>query len=86
MDSEKHVKRNPHGNFKEVEGGRPDWHSDRQWEYSKTKNPDWKPGQGANDGGEWKKHKHVDIDPYQDGRPATFNYKLLISAVNSLLQ
>ena len=43
--------------------------------------PDWKPGMGANDGGEWAKHDHVEIDPYQDGRPATFNYKLLISAI-----
>lgn len=38
-------------------------------------------GDGANDGGAWKKHNHVEIDPYEDGRPATFNYKLLISAI-----
>ena len=43
--------------------------------------PDWKPGTGSNDGGAWKKHKHIEIDPYEDGRPATFNYKLLISAI-----
>ena len=43
--------------------------------------PDWKPGSGSNDGGAWKKHKHIEIDPYEDGRPATFNYKLLISAI-----
>lgn len=36
---------------------------------------------GANDGGEWKKHDHVEIDPYKEGRPAVFNYKLLISAI-----
>ena len=36
---------------------------------------------GSNDGGEWKSHKHVEIDPYEDDRPATSNYKLLISAI-----
>jgi len=81
MDGEKHIQRNPHGNFKEVEGSRPDWNPHGKWAFTKTKNPDWKPGQGANDGGESSKHEHVDIDPYQDGRPATFNYKLLISAI-----
>jgi hypothetical protein len=79
--SEKHVKRNPHGNFKEVEASRPDWDSSRSWSMNKTLMPDWKPGAGSNDGGAWKKHKHVEIDPYEDGRPATFNYKLLISAI-----
>lgn len=81
MDSEQHVKRNPHGNFKEVEGGRPDWRAQEKWQFTKTKKPDWKPGDGANDDGESLKHEHVEIDPYQDGRPATFNYKLLISAI-----
>lgn len=38
-------------------------------------------GDGANDEGAWKKYNHVEIDPYEDGRPATFNYKLLISAI-----
>jgi flavin reductase (DIM6/NTAB) family NADH-FMN oxidoreductase RutF len=75
------VKRNPHGNFKEVEASRQDWREDSTWTVYKTKNPSWKPGQGSNDNGEWKKHKHIAIDPYQDGRPATFNYKLLISAI-----
>ncbi|KAK4556790.1 hypothetical protein LTR86_006361 [Recurvomyces mirabilis] len=81
MDSEKHVKRNPHGNFKEVEGGRPDWRANENFAFTKTKNPSWKVGQGANDNGESLKHDHIDIDPYEDGRPATFNYKLLISAI-----
>lgn len=81
MDSEKHVRRNPHGNFKDVEASRPDWNTQDTWAFTKTKDPSWRPGQGANDGGECLKHGHVDIDPYQDGRPATFNYKLLISAI-----
>ncbi len=79
--SEKHVKRNPHGNFKEVESSRVDWRQEGEWTVYKTKNPNWKFGDGANDNGEWKNHKHVSIDPYQEGRPATFNYKLLISAI-----
>ncbi|KAK5110448.1 hypothetical protein LTR62_005799 [Meristemomyces frigidus] len=81
MDGEKHIKRNPHGNFKEVEGGRPDWTIHDKFAFTKTKNPSWKIGQGANDNGESLKHDHIDIDPYQDGRPAVFNYKLLISAI-----
>jgi flavin reductase (DIM6/NTAB) family NADH-FMN oxidoreductase RutF len=80
-DSEKTVKRNPHPDFKKVEASRPDWDSKSEWHYTKTKNPDWKVGQGANDGGECLNKKHIEIDPYADGRPATFNYKLLISAI-----
>ena len=77
----KHVQRNPHGNFKDVEASRPDWRVQEKWDFTKTKNPEWKAGNGANDGGESLKHEHIEIDPYQDGRPATFNYKLLISAI-----
>ncbi|KAF2769340.1 hypothetical protein EJ03DRAFT_272293 [Teratosphaeria nubilosa] len=80
-DREKEIKRNPHGNFREVEASRPDWDQQRKFTFTKTVKPDWKPGQGGNDGGESLKKEHVDIDPYQDGRPAAFNYKLLISAI-----
>ncbi|KAH9821992.1 Flavin reductase like domain [Teratosphaeria destructans] len=80
-DREKAIKRNPHGNFKEVEASRPDWDQQRTFTFTKTVKPDWKPGQGGNDGGESLKKEHIDIDPYQDGRPAAFNYKLLISAI-----
>ncbi|KAF2480910.1 hypothetical protein BDY17DRAFT_302625 [Neohortaea acidophila] len=81
IDAEKVIQRNPHGNFKEVEASRPEWRSDAKWAFTQTKNPKWQPGDGANDNGEWKKHAHIDIDPYAEGRPATFNYKLLISAI-----
>jgi flavin reductase (DIM6/NTAB) family NADH-FMN oxidoreductase RutF len=80
-DAEKLIKRNPHGNFKEVEAGRPDWDSSAAWHFTKTKDPSWKPGQGANDGGASLQKDHIAIDPYEDGRPAVFNYKLLISAI-----
>jgi hypothetical protein len=81
MDAESVIQRNPHPDFKKVEGMRPDWQSERNWEWTKTKEPSWKPGHGANDGGESLKKKHVEIDPYAEGRPAAFNYKLLISAI-----
>ena len=81
-DAEKAVKRNPHPDFKEVENSRPDWNqSDWNWTWTKTINPDWKFGDGANDGGECLKKEHVEIDPYEEGRPAVFNYKLLISGI-----
>ena len=81
FDQEKEVKRNPHPDFKGVEASRPDWTPISEWNYTKTKEPDWKLGQGANDGGESVKKQHVEIDPYEKGRPAVFNYKLLISGI-----
>jgi hypothetical protein len=80
-DSEASVKRNPHPDFKKVEASRPDWRPDAKWTFTKTKNPGWKPGDGANDAGACLEKKHIEIDPYAAGRPANFNYKLLISAI-----
>lgn len=80
-DSEKKIQRNPHGNFKDVEASRPHFDDSRSFHYTQTKKPSWKPGDGANDNGACLQKKHVAIDPYADGRPATFNYKLLISAI-----
>ncbi|KAL8715543.1 MAG: hypothetical protein Q9220_000879 [cf. Caloplaca sp. 1 TL-2023] len=81
QDSEKAVGRNPHPDFKKVEGSRPDWRPVESWQWTKTINPDWKLGRGANDGGESLTKQHIEIDPYEHGRPAVFNYKLLISAI-----
>jgi len=81
MDAEAHVKRNPHPDFKKVENARPDWRDDAEFSWTKTRRPNWKPGDGANDGGECLKKKHIEIDPYEPGRPATSNYKLLISGI-----
>jgi hypothetical protein len=80
-DAEKAIKRNPHPDFKKVEASRPDWREDAEWTFTKIRNPNWRPGDGANDGGESLKKNHIQIDPYAEGRPATFNYKLLISAI-----
>ena len=81
MDSEKHVQRNPHPDFAKVQASRPDWNVDREWNITKTKEPNWKLGQGGNDGGESLKKNHVEINPYEEGRPAVSNYKLLISGI-----
>lgn len=81
FDQEKEVKRNPHPDFNKVEASRPDWDIKNEWHFTKTKQPGWKLGQGANDGGKCLEKKHVEIDPYEEGRPAVFNYKLLISGI-----
>lgn len=85
FDSEKTVQRNPHPDFKSVEASRPPWRSPPSttpaFAYTQTAAPSWQPGDGAHDAGASLKHAHVPIDPYAEGRPATFNYKLLISAI-----
>jgi len=80
-DAEKEVKRNPHADFNQVQASRPAFDSAKQWEYRQPPKPKWKLGDGANDGGECLKKEHIAIDPYEEGRPAVFNYKLMISAI-----
>lgn len=77
------VQRNPHPDFKQVEGSRPDWDASSSFRYTKTPAPEWKFGDGANnlDADKAATKQHVAIDPYEPGRPAPFNYKLLISAI-----
>jgi hypothetical protein len=81
LDAESQIKRNPHPDFKKVEASRPPWSQNSHLTFTQTASPDWKLGDGGNDAGESLKKKHVEIDPYEKGRPATFNYKLLISAI-----
>ncbi|KAI1768986.1 hypothetical protein GGR53DRAFT_475202 [Hypoxylon sp. FL1150] len=79
---EAEIKRNPHPDFKKVEASRPDFDHGSSFRYTKTIDPSWTFGSGANstqDGTADK--KHISIDPYEPGRPAPFNYKLLISGV-----
>lgn len=78
-DKEALVDRNPHRNFAEVEAGRPDYKAGQHWQPSKTPNPKWRFGDGANDD-EWTKHALITIDPNEDGRPNNLNYKLMISS------
>ncbi|KAF7553614.1 hypothetical protein G7Z17_g3495 [Cylindrodendrum hubeiense] len=76
------MKRNPHPDFKSVEATRPDWDVDAHFHYTKTADPDWKNGDGANSlNAAAATKKHVGIDPNEAGRSAGFNYKLLISAI-----
>ena len=77
---EKLINRNPHGDFKTVEASRPKWDATKSFDYSQTPKPDWAFGSGANDKSSID-IPHVEIDPHAEGRPAVFNYKLLISAV-----
>ena len=81
MDAEKSVQRNPHPDFKKVEASREPWDKSLAFNFKKTVNPDWKFGEGGNDNGASLEKNHVQIDPYEAGRPATYNYKLLISAI-----
>jgi flavin reductase (DIM6/NTAB) family NADH-FMN oxidoreductase RutF len=79
-DAEAAIKRNPHPDFKGVEASRPPFPSQNQFHYVQTPKPDWKPGDGANTPAP-SNSKHREIDPYAEGRPATHNYKMLISGI-----
>jgi hypothetical protein len=81
IDAEKHIQRNPHPDFKKVEASREPWDNNLTWNIKQTVNPSWKYGDGANDNGESLKIPHIEIDPYEEGRPAVSNYKLLISGI-----
>ncbi|KAK5989885.1 hypothetical protein PT974_08147 [Cladobotryum mycophilum] len=75
---------NPHPDFKTVESSRPPFDASQPVTFTKTPNPDWKFGDGTNQLDANKDapspKKHISIDPYAEGRPSLFNYKLLISA------
>lgn len=78
-DKEALVQRNPYEDFAAVEATRPAYKSQAEWTLSKTPNPSWQPGDGANDD-DWKNHKLISIDPHEEGRAIQLNYKLMISA------
>lgn len=80
-NNEKFIKRNPHPDFKKVESAREPFDDSLKFNFKKTPNPDWKFGDGANDGGACLKIPHVEIDPYEEGRSPFYNYKLLISGI-----
>lgn len=73
-------KKTPHPDFAKVNSVRPAFDSSKTWQHTKSPDSNWKPGSGANSD-EWKNHKKISIDPYQQGRSAADNYKILISAV-----
>lgn len=77
------INRNPHPDFKSVESSRAEWEVDTSFHYTKTPQPDWSYGAGANQlrTEDDKQKKHIAIDPQAEDRPGPFNYKLLISAI-----
>ena len=78
---EAELKRNPHPDFKQTEASRPPFDTASSFRYTQTPLPSWTFGAGANELAPPAPPPHVAIDPYAPGRPAAFNYKLLISAV-----
>lgn len=79
-DAEAVIKRNPHGDFAQVQASRPDWDTSKTFDFTKTADPDWKYGSGAHDKSGLSK-EHVEIDPNASGREPRLNYKLLISGI-----
>ncbi|KAK5232082.1 hypothetical protein LTR47_006923 [Exophiala xenobiotica] len=75
------IRRNPHPDFKSVESSRPPWSENGSLQFIQTRDPTWTWGQGGNDGGASLKNNHIEIDPYAEGRPPVYNYKLLISGI-----
>lgn len=67
--------------FDQIQASRPAFRHDAEVTVSQPPNPEWKEGDGANDGGQSLKKDHVEIDPYATGRPVASNYKLLISGM-----
>lgn len=66
--------------FKETEAERPDWDVSRSgFTWHKTLNPRWKLGDGASSTA--SPPSQIAIDPYEEGRPSLFNYRLITSAV-----
>lgn len=73
------MQRNPHGDFSTAEASRPDYDSSRQWTPTKTPDPNWAYGDGANNNA-WRQHSFIEIDPGEPARPSNLNYKLMISS------
>ncbi|RJE20791.1 hypothetical protein PHISCL_06860 [Aspergillus sclerotialis] len=67
--------------FDKVQASRPEFKREREVTFTQPPNPNWKQGDGANDGGASLKKNHVEIDPHEDGRDVSSNYKLLISGI-----
>ncbi len=80
VQHEASIRRNPHPDFKGVEAARPPW-TDAAWRHTQTRDTSWAWGQGGSDGGASLATPHVEIDPHAPGRPATHNYKLMVSGV-----
>ena len=69
-----------HADFKTVQRSRPDFDRAVGVEVSRPPDLDWVYGQGVNDHS-GKHLRHVEIDPYEEGRHFISNYKLLIAGI-----
>jgi flavin reductase (DIM6/NTAB) family NADH-FMN oxidoreductase RutF len=67
--------------FAEVQKRRPDWDAAVTQTLTKTLGPLWSFGQGATDSSTGLMKKHVEIDPFAEGRLWYSNYTLLISGI-----
>lgn len=75
---------NARPDFATVQASRPAFPGSTPFRFVQTPNPSWKFGQGANslsDSDPGRDAAHISIDPFGDGRTASQNYKLLISAI-----
>ncbi|RDW82924.1 flavo protein-like protein oxygenase [Coleophoma crateriformis] len=68
------IKRNPHADFAAVQASRPDFAPNQVWTWSKTPNPAWEIGDGANPGAEWRGKEMVHIDPNAEGREGSWDF------------
>lgn len=67
--------------FQKLQASRPEFKRDTELTFTQPPNPEWKTADGANDNGASLKKNHVEIDPHEEGRPVSSNYKLLISGI-----
>ncbi|CAH7670840.1 hypothetical protein PPACK8108_LOCUS5578 [Phakopsora pachyrhizi] len=75
-----------HPPFKQVENSRPDFKFDEKFEYTKTPQPDWKPGQGISDAPLPNREIYSSSGPIKTFIPyenlsVADGYKLMISAI-----
>ena len=60
---------------------KPPWCRDESTSGTGNPGSTWRYGSGANDGGESLSKRHVEIDPFAEGRPMFHNYSLLVSGI-----
>jgi flavin reductase (DIM6/NTAB) family NADH-FMN oxidoreductase RutF len=60
---------------------KPSWNPAQPVSVTKSPEPGWRYGSGANDKGESLTNTHVEIDPFAEGRPMYHNYSLLVSGI-----
>ncbi|KAI5919539.1 hypothetical protein F4810DRAFT_714328 [Camillea tinctor] len=67
--------------FEKMQAGRPDFdQSNSQIEVTKHPDPQWQYGQGVRKN-RHSESKHIEVDPYAEGRPMVHNYRLLVSGI-----